>query len=360
VLWQSGDSEGARQRYERVLSASRDTHSRIDEAVALEGLGQILCRQGQLNDARRTHQQALAIAEKLKDPYRTAGMIASMAEVLAGLGDLDGAQRLFEQALESRRRIGGRLGAAQILGSLADLSYRRGDLAKSREMSLEELRMARDTGAQLLAAEALQNLGRTELAQDDRSGARQHLEKALQTAVSLGAQLSATAIRLDLARLELSGGGRVTESVRLAREAADWYGKQGIASGQARALALLAEGLARQGKLSEARDPAELARSLAERSEDADVQVAVTTGVARVDAAAGGGSGPKGHLRWAVPAGLEARLALGAIQIASATDRDAGRRLLEDLRREAAQRGFKLIALGAEAALATVPGPRLG
>lgn len=371
VLWQSGDLEGARQRYERVLAASRDSHSRIDEAVALEGLGQILSRQGQLSDARRTHEQALAIAEKLKDPYRTAGMVASMAEVTAGLGDLDGAQRLFEQALESRRRIGGRLGAAQILGSLADLAYRRGDLARSREMSLEQLRMARETGAQLLAAEALQNLGRTELAQDDRGDARQHLEKALQTAVSLGGQLSAVGIRLDLARLELAGGGRVTESVRLAHEAADWYGRQGMVSGQARALALLAEGLARQGKLSEAREPAELARTLAERSEDGDVQVAVTTGVARVDAAAGGGSGPKAHLRWAVeqaaklgllPAGFEARLALGAVQIASASanDRDAGRRLLEDLRREAAQRGFKLIVQRAEAALATAPGPRLG
>jgi tetratricopeptide (TPR) repeat protein len=296
-------------------------------------------------------------------------MIASMAEVMAGLGDLDGAQRSFEQALESRRRIGGRLGAAQILGSLAELAYRRGDLARSRETSLEQLRMARETGAQLLAAEALQNLGRTELAQDDRGGARQHLEKALQTAVSLGGQLSAAAIRLDLARLELLGGGRVAESIRLAREAADWYGRQGMVSGQARALALLTEGLTRQGKLSEAREPAELARTLAERSEDGDVQVAVTTSVARLDAAAGGTAGPKAHLRWAVeqagksgliPAGLEARLALGAVQLASTTDREVGRRLLDDLRREAAQRGFKLIALGAEAALATVPRPRLG
>ncbi|HEV7516378.1 MAG TPA: tetratricopeptide repeat protein, partial [Thermoanaerobaculia bacterium] len=244
VLWEQGDVEGARQRYEKVLSDSRESGSRIEQAVALEGQGQILARQGQLVDARHSHEKALAIAEKLNDPYRTAGIQASQAEVIAHLGDLDGAQRLFEQALESRRRIGGHLGEAQILGSLAELAYTRGDLAKSREASLEQLRIAQGAGAQLLAAQALQNLGRVELAEGDLASARRRFEKALGTAVSLGGGLAAAAIRLDLAQLELLGN-RAAQSVLQSREAADWYGRRQMPGGQARALALLAEGLAR-------------------------------------------------------------------------------------------------------------------
>jgi DNA-binding winged helix-turn-helix (wHTH) protein/tetratricopeptide (TPR) repeat protein/TolB-like protein len=359
VLWQQGDVEGARERYDQVLSASRASGSRIEEAVALAGQGQILAHQGQLATARRSHQKALGIAEQLHDPYRTAGIQASLAEVTARLGDLDGAEQLFERALESRRQIGGQIGVAEILGSLSELAYSRGDLARARETSREQLRIAQGAGAQLLAAAALQNLGRVELAEGDRAIARQHFEKALSTAIHLGGALSAAALRLDLARLELLDN-RPAQSILLTREAADWYGRRQMPGEQARALALLAEGVASQGNLRAARDPAERARALAERSDDSEVQVAVTTSVARVDAAAGGTKGPQAHLGWAVeqagkaglvPAGFEARLALGTVRVATVADRPAGLQVLEALRRDAAERGFKLMAQRAEAVL---------
>jgi DNA-binding winged helix-turn-helix (wHTH) protein/tetratricopeptide (TPR) repeat protein len=368
VLWQQGDIEGARQRFERVVTASRETGSRIDEAVALEGLGQILARQGQLLDARRSHQQALALAEKLHDPYRTAGMQASLAEVSSRIGDLEGARRLFEQALATRQRLGGKLGAAQVLGSLAELAYRRGDLAKSREQSLEQLRVAKDLGAKPLAAEALRSLARVELAEGDLGSARQHLEEAFRTSSSLGVALIAASIRVDLARLALFDN-RPSEAVSQAREAAEWFRRRELNDDQAQALSLLAEGLLQGGHSSAARDPAERARALSERSENLEVQVAVTTSVARIDAAAGSAKGAQGHLLWAVeqatkvglvPAGLEVRLALGLVQL-GATDPPAGRKQLEAVLRDATQRGFKLVAGRAGAALKAEPtGLRLG
>ncbi|HEV7515285.1 MAG TPA: hypothetical protein VGR07_03195, partial [Thermoanaerobaculia bacterium] len=129
-----------------------------------------------------------------------------------------------------------------------------------------------------------------------------------------------------------------------------------------RALALLAEGLARQGQLGLAREPAERARALAGRSDDSELQVVVTTSLARVNEAAGIVKGPEAHLQPAitqagklglVPAGLEARWTLGAIQSATAAERSAGLQVLAAVRREAALRGFKLMAQRAEAALKT-------
>jgi DNA-binding winged helix-turn-helix (wHTH) protein/tetratricopeptide (TPR) repeat protein len=254
VLLEQGDVEGARKRYETVLATSRESGSRIEQAVALGGLGQILARQGQLDDARRSHAQALEVAKKLNDPYRTAGLQASMAEVTASLGDLDGAERLFEQALESRRRIGGLIGSAEILGQLARLSYRRGDLTKARARAAEQLQIAQGAGAQLLAAQALANLGRIELAEGDLGAARNHFATAVHTAGSLGGGLFEAGFRLELAEVELRSG-RAAESIRLARQAAEWFRRRQIPGEQALALALLAEALATQGTLAAARVP---------------------------------------------------------------------------------------------------------
>jgi hypothetical protein len=96
----------------------------------------------------------------------------------------------------------------------------------------------------------------------------------------------------------------------------------------------------------------------------------VITRVARVDAAGGETRGPEARLRLAavqagkvglVPAGLEARLALGSIQVATAAERAAGLQLLEAVRREADQQGFRLIKQRAETAMkAGALAPRLG
>ncbi|HTQ79848.1 MAG TPA: hypothetical protein VMM92_07625, partial [Thermoanaerobaculia bacterium] len=152
----------------------------------------------------------------------------------------------------------------------------------------------------------------------------------------------------------------------------EWYGKRQMVDDQARALTLLAEGLLSQGRPGMAREPAERARALGERSEDAEVQVVVNAGVSRVDAAAGGASGARaaaGTLRQAVEqatrtglvtAGLEARFVLGTIEI-EAADRQGGREVLEAVRREAAERGFKLLAQRAEIVLkGEALGARLG
>ncbi|HZF07902.1 MAG TPA: tetratricopeptide repeat protein [Thermoanaerobaculia bacterium] len=370
LLLEQGDLEGARRRYEQTLAAvNRESGRWVQEAVAQDGMGRILARQGQLAAGRRSVEQALALAKNLHDPYRTAEIQVSLGEVTARLGDLAGAQRLFEQALETEQRLGEQLPMARIQGSLAELAYRRGDLATARLASREQLRIAEKTGAQLLAAEALQHLGRTEIAEGDLAGARQHLEQAAQTAESLGGQLAAASIRLDLARLALLSN-RPAETVRLAGDTAEWYGERQMSGEQARALALLAEAFAYQRQIGKAREPAERARALAERSEDGDVQVAVATSVARIDALVGSGSGAQLHLRQAVEqagktglilAGFEARLALGTVQVLSTADRTAGFQLLEQVRREAVERGFKLLAQRAELALkSALPGSRLG
>jgi eukaryotic-like serine/threonine-protein kinase len=359
LLADQGDLEGARQRLDRVLAASREIGSRLDEAAALRGFGHLLALEGRLTEARRSQEQALAILETFNDPFRTAGMLTSLAAVTARVGDLEGAERMFQRALASQQRVGLRFGAAQSQGGLAALAYSRGDLARASAASREQLRLAREMKAGLLVAEALQNLGRAELAQGDLAGARQHLEEAQRTADDLGGRLAAVAARVDLARLALLSD-RPAEAVRRAREAADWYGQRGMLGAQAWALALVAEGLLRQGQGAAAQGPADQARMLAERGDDSELQILVTTTEARVEAAIGGGREAGDRLRWAVEqagkfgfvsAGFEARLALAQLQTATLADRRAGQQLLETLRRDAGQRGFKIVVQRAESSL---------
>ena len=126
-------------------------------------------------------------------------------------------------------------------------------------------------------------------------------------------------------------------------------------------LSVLAEALAEETRREEALAAAARIRALVERGEDRDLFLAVAPGLARAEAAAGdpaqalrtlelaiGEAGRRGF----VGAGLEARLAAAEIGLerggpAAAVATEA-RIALEAVRRDAAARGFGLVARRAE------------
>lgn len=157
-------------------------------------------------------------------------------------------------------------------------------------------------------------------------------------------------LRTDLARLELAEGN-AAEAVRAASEAADWWKNREVSWGEAMSLSVLAEALAEEGRPEEARAAAARIHALLERGEDRDLFLAVAPGLARAEAAGGdparalrtlglamGEAGERGF----ATAGLEARLA--AAEIGLERGSPAARSELEALRRDAAARGFGLVA----------------
>jgi DNA-binding winged helix-turn-helix (wHTH) protein/tetratricopeptide (TPR) repeat protein/TolB-like protein len=358
VLWSRGDVDGARQSFERVLSLSRETGNRSDEARALDYFGTVMAARGTLAEARRLHEQGADMSAELGNLNRAASMSAEAAAVAARLGDVNLAQRRFDDALAAKRKAGDKLGIAQVLSLLADFNLRRGNLAASRSQAQEQLQIGKNTGARLTYTAALQNLGRLDLAAGDVESARSRLEEALNTDLTLGADLDAMTVRLDLARVALAQERHV-DAARLAREVINWCSKRFMPGSEAQANSLLAEALLYQGFTAEARDAAGRARSLADKTEDRELQIAVTASSALVDASSGDAKAALVRLGRAVDqagaagfvaAGLEARLARGRIQLGT-EERRAGREALLAVQKDAEARGFTLLARRAEAAL---------
>jgi DNA-binding winged helix-turn-helix (wHTH) protein/tetratricopeptide (TPR) repeat protein len=350
VLCEQGDLKGALRSAENAVSESRETGNRTNEAEALQDFGRVLDLQDDLGAARRYYLQAFDAHRGLGNTALASTSLAASAEVLARLGDLGGARRRLEHALTAKQRAGDRLGTASVMGSLARLAYQAGDLVTAQSIVREQLRIAQTSGARALAAAALQSLGRTQLAAGDIDGARRTFATVIQASAGLGQHLQATAARLDLARVELAGGN-VPAAVTAAREAAAWFGEHGMRGREAAALAVLAESHLRGGSLAAARQAANQARVQAEKSEDRQLRIAVVTRVARVDAASGNAAEALTALRGViaeadkagfVALGLEARLALGEVELAGGDRR--GLETLGALRAEATKRGFELLA----------------
>jgi len=358
VLSARGDLNGARERFERALEISRAIENRRDEATFLSHLAQVLERQGDLSEALRQHEQAFAVLRQLDNPGQAAEALVDSASALSRLGDLAGARWRLKLALHAYRRLGNRLGMAEVLDRLSGLEYRTGDLAASRRLSDLELQIANETGSTALLGEALRRSARTDWAMGRLAEARRDFERALALRLQEGEEAEAMGIRLDLTRLLISEG-RHEEAVRLAREASDWYHAREMTSNEAQGRSLLAEALLRQGRLAAAQEAAERARERAGRSEDREMQVLVAARLARVEAAGGRIGNGVAELRRRIPeaqaagyvnAALQARLALGELLLA-AGELEAGQAELLAVSKEAASRGFALLARRADEAL---------
>jgi DNA-binding winged helix-turn-helix (wHTH) protein/tetratricopeptide (TPR) repeat protein len=359
ILFAQGDLAGARSRLEEVLVLSRKVGSRNDEARAFVSLAAILVWKGEVREAGRLTQEAYRILRE-RDASLSATALAAWADTLARQGDLAGARQRLQQALAVKKQTGDRIGAGQILGALASLELRAGSLAAARARNGEQLRIAEESGARPLRIWGGQERGREELAAGDLAAARRSMESALEESSAAGEELRAMVLRTDLARLELAEGD-AEQAAQAAGEAAGWWKARGVFWGEAMSLSVLAEALAREGRRDGARAVAARMRVLVERGEDRDLFLAVAPGLARAEAAAGdeaealrtlglaiGEAGSRGF----AAAGLEARLA--AAEIGLERGRPAARSDLEALRRDAAARGFGLLARRAARAL-TVP-----
>ncbi len=348
ILTARGNLDAAATRLDQALVMSRKVGSRFDEAGALADLGSVAAAQGRLKEALRRHEEALRIFRELGSST-VSNLLWKSGDVLVSLGELAAARERYDQALAAKREEGDRIGAGRVLGSLARLAFYTGDLASARAWSAELLQIARATGARSLEARALKEMGRVDLATEPASPrAQQRLEMSLRMSLQMEETLTAEETRLDLARV-FEAQGKVAEALRITGEVAAWSRTRRIPAWEARALEARARMLLGRGDLDGAVTVAVRLRELVRTySEDRLLRALVTPALARVQAAQGDLEGARGELRQAfaeaaklgiVPASLEARRALGEIELAHG-DREKALRDLDGVRQEAESRGF--------------------
>lgn len=289
-------------------------------------VGNLHQRRGDLDAARRSYAEARRHYAKSGTPLNSANVDYNEANVLEAFDRLAEARPLYEDALAVYRREKLHAFVVRAEFAIAELDVVEGHLdrglARLDEARIGHLALGDILGGahcDLEAAEALLRLNRP--AEADRAAARalQVFRRAghdTETASCLGllggAALQggrparAAVLFRDAQRRETAAGnsvgaalhgvgiaqaemrrGRTRTAVRIAERSAGVFGARKLASRQARALAVAAEGLRRSGRTRDARRLARRATLLARRRGDRRSELAGLLVLARLDETAG-------------------------------------------------------------------------
>ena len=356
VLKSQGDLDRARQLYEQVLAISREIGSRGGEAFALNNLAGVLLRRGELDKAEDLFTQSLAIRREQGDRSGEAYALDNLGVVLRKRGHLPDARRRHEESLRIRQETGQKIGEVASLNNLGTVLLEQGELEAARRNFHTSLALCRETGNRSASAYALFGLGEVLARGGDLEGARKRHDAALTLRTTLGEKGTAAESRLALASLLLDSG-EAERAERLARTAAAELARQGNADTQALALSTAALAAAARGDAAGARQTIDRATTLLGAHQDLRARLLVEIRAARLGRIPTPDKVLAQVIGQAEQAGLlgpqlEARLALGGIEIESGRIAE-GRERLEALQQEAQGLGYGLIARKAGARFGT-------
>jgi tetratricopeptide (TPR) repeat protein len=353
VLLEQGNFPAAGQRFEEALAIFSEINDKQGTIRALARLGSGLRQQGDLEGARARYETALRIARDIGNRNQEVKLLNNLAYVARTEGDFAGAEKRLAEVLAVFHATGDRRSAASVLSNLGILLSDQGKMTAARQRHEEAMALCREIGWKSGTAVELHHLADVDRYQDHLAEARKENQEALEIRNALGESGPAAESRLAQAEVSLAAG-QPGEAAALAREAAEEFQTAKALDSEAEAAAVRARALVALGDLAGAAPALERAVTLARKSKDDNVRLAVAIAAAVVEAARGKAGDAARHLaaalrseRWAgLPPRLEAGLALGRIEIAAHATGDtaAGRRRLEKVEREARAARIDLIA----------------
>jgi serine/threonine protein kinase/tetratricopeptide (TPR) repeat protein len=354
-----GQPRASVERCEEARRIFAEAGDRSGVARALNAIAVAHMEQGDLAAATRAYDEALALTRVIGDRKLAAMILNNFAGARRGQVDLAGARQLLEEALANFREIDDKGGVVRSLDNIGIVLMDEGRPAAARQRYEESLAICRQIGNKSLTGYTLYLLGDVHAVQGDLAAATQSHRDALAIRKDIGDTRAAGESHLALAGLAIeTGDPAAAEST--AREQVKTFQDSRTPDKQAVALGVLARALLAQGKAAEARQAADQAVALTEKTQDTTIRLAVIVDASRVRARSGNAgdvADAKRMLQAAVAdatkegltgLGLEARLALGEIDIAGGDP--TARSRVAALQRDAQQRGFALVARKAAAA----------
>jgi tetratricopeptide (TPR) repeat protein len=356
VLSQQGDSEKARKMYEEAGVIFREVSDRNNYAQTVINIAGVMQNEGNLAGARKTFDEALNLFREINDQNGITLSLTGIATVLDAQGDSIGAKKTLEQAISLDLAGGQSTASSDKLIDLGDISQHLGDLAGARKNYSDALAIARAAGDKSMSAFALAGLGSVELKSADFTTARKDFEEALSLRKELGEKDTITGTQIAIAALDIEEG-HPGAAEKPTLEARDEFQKAHKGDDQIAAAAVLVTALLADGKNDDAMKEAAKAAPLAGKSQNLGVQLAFAIASAHADAASQKIAQAKSILKEALAKAtrssylgdqLECRLVLEEIELKSGKSA-ASRARLEQLQKEAKEKGFILIGRKAAA-----------
>jgi serine/threonine protein kinase/tetratricopeptide (TPR) repeat protein len=351
VLDQQGKAEEARKMFEKALSVFREVSDKNNYAMTLVNIAGIMKDEGDLAGAKKTYDQALTLCREINDQNGVATSLTGIGTVLDGQGDSAAAKKTLEQAVALDLAGGQSTASSDKLIDLGDALQHLGDLAGARKNYADALALARAAGDKSMAAYALAGLGSLELMAANFAPAHKDYEEALALRNELGEKDNIAATQVAIAELATEEG-HPGAAERPAREARDEFQKAHKNDDQITATVALVGALLAGGKNADAFKEVGKTAPIAARSQNLSVQLAFAAANARAEAASEKIGAAKTILKEALAKAtrsgylgyqLESRLALEEIKLKSGKSA-ASRTRLEQLQKDAKEKGFDLIA----------------
>lgn len=365
VLANQGEIETARQMYEQALAVDRTLQNKGGMVWELNGLANTLWAQGDLSAAQESYQQALGIARETGSRPDEADALGNIAFTLLLQGNLAQARKMLEQTLADYRAMSDRRGVGSVLDNLGETLYFQGDLPGAARALDEALATDRETGNKPESADVLAWSGSVRMAQGDLDAARQQYNQALTVWREMGDRSYLVQYSLKLAQLAVEAGHPAEAEAPL-REGLELFRQKKRNGAELEAHTLLARALLEEGRPAEARREIDQAASLVSKTQSRAARLGFSIAAAQARAASGKGpdvAEAERSLQTVLTSArrdgflgyeLEARLALGQIEMKAG--RNAGGAGLTALEKDAAAKGFGLIARKASAAEAAGKG----
>jgi tetratricopeptide (TPR) repeat protein len=208
----------------------------------------------------------------------------NLGGVLYQQGDFRGARKFFEQLLDVREAASDTIGVALARTNLADVLRVQGELDRAISLHEQALAAFRETGDRSTAAVVDVSLAKALISKQDLAAAHGILQEALKVNQDIGAKGDAAWDRVMLARVAFleQHPEQFDASVKSAIEE---LGSENRGADEMEARAMEAEALLARGKLDEARDTIERARTL--RASDWLAKLHLSVSFARFELARG-------------------------------------------------------------------------
>jgi len=316
-----GDYGEAARFYRQVLTIQREAGDRAGETITLNNLGDVLQSKGDLAEARETLEQAVAIGREIGDRWSQGSSLGNLALLLFRTGDVARAKKTLDDAIVLQREVSdledmpialaesgnmqieqGHLReavaalrdaedrarknqqkavAARALVLLAVAQLEGGDLVSAEKSLGEAQAFAVEAGDRAQQADAHSVEGELLLLRGDRDGALKAFTKALEQ--RRDDVLGAARTNIALARLALETSD-FSKAGRLASAARDVQHARGARLDEVRAEIVLAQALARAGRIHDAKSAVSRANALTGGARELPVANRVALVSALIDA----------------------------------------------------------------------------
>lgn len=350
IRWRVGDRPGAKQKYQESLAISRELGNMPKVAMALVDIAVLEIGDGSFSDAKVHLDEALAIDRARGDQAAVGADLSSLSNLYLAEEDKAAAKMAMEETIQISRKLGQKNELGEALGNLGGIYFDRGEMLSAGKCFAESLQIFTTSGNQYDRGLALRSLADFTLATADINDSRKYAEEAVSVFSQMGAKSEVATTQMLLARLLLEQR-KFEGAESLARQSLAEFRMEKSTESEGDADAVLARALREQGRLEEAKTSMASARDLTAKTQDHEKRIFLSVEDGRLEAALGNDMAALEELSRAlaeakkadlVPVELEARLALGQVEVKSTPA--AGRKHLASLEQEARRKGFILIA----------------